>query len=895
MRQALRGAVAAMSMAFLVVTTDANTCNAAELENSSFRLTASLADGAVRLRLDDLRRGVCAADGPCFYHAAMGEGKTAVAADRLEQPSITAEGDALMIRGKLLGLDIEHRFTATKDRPWLEERIVVKNNTDHQVELSDLEIGMTLRVAGLDGKILPEFASDRLAAVPFLHRAHDAKGVLRDYPLQEIVDRPGFEPRMNQSQGYSETPSRHRPSEGWAWTRGGDVLGVFKFCQEHLQFSVVSTHRGEDGVRLRFGGAAMLSGEPADLGRMAPGAAVDLGMVRYVSLAGGHAEACYAFRAMLDENGCRFPKDFNPPVHWEQLYDMPEAWNDRPRRYTKALLEREAAKGKAFSCEALYLDPGWDSDFGTFLWGEQWLGPRKQFIEEMQSKYGLKVALHCPLASWVSHSFSWGPTAVKTYPAEARRIAPEQADDGRLSVPAVRQGRRNLALSATAKAGASSVYADGVNPNHQIAHLNDGWRGNNASWIPSAMPAWAEIDLGAAHRISEVWLGNDDTGTLKDRAPTKLRVLTATTHAADSNAAEWHEAAVYAGEGIRTAKRILFAPVRARWVRIEIAECRDELPRLDEIEVYEAEPASKEQCASFEREARRGPKPRDPAQGPSLCLGSKQYLDVAAERLRANCADGVVYLMFDGNWWNGGCNDPNHGHPVPYRMEDHIRANLDLCRRVHEKYPKVLIEMHDMIAGGSQVRFTPIYYKYGLPGSYDMNWGFELMWSPMADIVEGRTAALYYANLGSNVPFYTHVNIAHDNAHCIVLWWYASTCRHLGIGGLHKDPKVVEAQQAAMRWYRQYDRFYKRGEFYGLSEEIHLHVLPEENAFTVNVFNLSGEKKTVRGAFDLKRMGLDPSRKYVSAEGLGRVENGRFSVEAELPPWGTGVAAWSGK
>ena len=89
---------------------------------------------------------------------------------------------------------------------------------------------------------------------------------------------------------------------------------------------------------------------------------------------------------------------------------------------------------------------------------------------------------------------------------------------------------------------------------------------------------------------------------------------------------------------------------------------------------------------------------------PLLCLGSRQYLDVATERLLANCADGAAFLMFDGNWWNGGCLNLTHGHPVPYRMEDHIRANLELARRVHAKYPQVLIEMHDMIAGGNNAR-----------------------------------------------------------------------------------------------------------------------------------------------------------------------------------------------
>ena len=95
----------------------------------------------------------------------------------------------------------------------------------------------------------------------------------------------------------------------------------------------------------------------------------------------------YAFRAMLDELGCRFPKDYNPPVHWEQLYDMAGAWDDRLHRYTKANVEREAAKGRAYRCEAIYLDPGWDTDFGTFLWGEKWLGPRN-VVEEMRRNMG---------------------------------------------------------------------------------------------------------------------------------------------------------------------------------------------------------------------------------------------------------------------------------------------------------------------------------------------------------------------------------------------------------------------------------------------------------------------------------------------------------------------------
>jgi hypothetical protein len=225
-------------------------------------------------------------------------------------------------------------------------------------------------------------------------------------------------------------------------------------------------------------------------------------------------------------------------------------------------------------------------------------------------------------------------------------------------------------------------------------------------------------------------------------------------------------------------------------------------------------------------------------------------------------------------------------------MEDHIRANLDLAQRIHAKYPQVLIEMHDMICGGAPYRLTPLYYKYGLPGSYDENWGFELMWNPMDDIVQGRVAALYYANLGCNVPIYTHVSLTRDNPHCLILWWYASTCRHLGIGGMNRDLKIVAAEQAAMAWYRAHDRFYKRGDFYGITEEIHLHVLPRENAFTVNVFNLSDKKRTIRGTIELKTLGLDRARAYLSPERLGTVENGRYQVEIELPPWGAKAGAF---
>jgi hypothetical protein len=392
------------------------------------------------------------------------------------------------------------------------------------------------------------------------------------------------------------------------------------------------------------------------------------------------------------------------------------------------------------------------------------------------------------------------------------------------------------------------------------------------------MPCWAEIDLGSEYQINEVALGNEHFQAYTDRAATELRILKAT----EPN--HWHPVAEHNGAALTESRLFTFAPVTARWVRVEITAGERGMPRLDEIEVYEAEPTPGEFAA------RRGPRPDPPRAEGQLCQGSKQYRDEAERRLLAHCADGVAFLMFDGTWWNGGCDNPGHGHPVPYRWEDHIRAHVDLAQRIHAKYPDVLIEMHDMLAGGTRPRPTPVYYKYGLPGSYDENWGFELMWHPLDDLREGRAAALYYYNLGCNIPVYLHIDLRNDNRECLVLWWYASTCRHLGIGGTHTDPEVVNAHQAAMRWYAAHDEFFKRGEFYGPNEQVHFHVLPERDAFVVNLFNLSDDGHTVTGSVSLKDLGLDPTATYTGSEAWGSNTDGEFHVMLEMPPWSARAA-----
>ncbi|MBI2929018.1 MAG: hypothetical protein HYY24_25420 [Verrucomicrobia bacterium] len=174
-----------------------------------------------------------------------------------------------------------------------------------------------------------------------------------------------------------------------------------------------------------------------------------------------------------------------------------------------------------------------------------------------------------------------------------------------LKVPALSaNGRRNLALMPGAKAAASSVISGYAI--HQIAHLNDGWYGNGASWIEGQSPAWAEIDLGAARTISRVCVGNDDTREFTDRGATEFRVLAATERAEASSARTWKQVARYRGEPLQGTRTFDFDAVEARWIRIGIVQ--GDGTRIDEIEVYEAKPFDGDRTA-VESAAVRGPAP----------------------------------------------------------------------------------------------------------------------------------------------------------------------------------------------------------------------------------------------------------------------------------------------
>lgn len=222
----------------------------------------------------------------------------------------------------------------------------------------------------------------------------------------------------------------------------------------------------------------------------------------------------------------------------------------------------------------------------------------------------------------------------------------------------------------------------------------------------------------------------------------------------------------------------------------------------------------------------------------AYCYCAPDWLEEKTRRLQALCEAGMTWFMLDFQRWDGPCFCENHGHSVPSTPEDHAHAQAELIRRVKEKYPHVQVELHDVLVAGERDRRTPMYYLHGKPGAYEEAWAFEYMHAPLSDLLGGDPLCLYYYNLAYEIPLYLHINMKMDNANCLAFWWYASTVRHLGIGGFRNE-KQVSAYQAALRIYKEFREFFTLGTFFGIDPMSHVHVLPERNEAVLVLFNLT--------------------------------------------------------
>ena len=214
-----------------------------------------------------------------------------------------------------------------------------------------------------------------------------------------------------------------------------------------------------------------------------------------------------------------------------------------------------------------------------------------------------------------------------------------------------------------------------------------------------------------------------------------------------------------------------------------------------------------------------------------------------------------------------------------------MRANLELARRVHEKYPHVLIEMHDMLMGGANPRNTPVYYKYGLPGSYDSNWGFELMWDCHgATSPPGRARSLYYYNLSCNVPIYLHIDLPQGHAGlrgAVVVRLDVpppGDRRHAPRPGGGGGPEGGHAA-GITNWNGSSSGASSTGS----TRRSISTPCPRKTPLSSTCSICRTSKRTIGGSIDLEQMGLKGGRLESGAEDVGSLEKGVWTIHREMP------------
>jgi hypothetical protein len=660
------------------------------------------------------------ADAPYAWHLSLSDQK---APDRVilsQQPiGVTLdiqeqgiEGWRILCRGRMLNCLIEIVYHVSIDGLCLDEQISIKNDSDQPICLLDWNFGLARKLGYTWGHSQgSDLRTFRAFAIPWYRTIPCYPEAIQDFDLDKLRYTRG-------AAGMTSPSTNGHPSEAWGLSQDQCGLLVIKYAPEHIEYSVlrsetractpqlyapawVAAERRSE--HLIFGGSMRCHEDPSpDL--LQPGEQFELGLTRYQLFDGSRENGFAIFRKFMEDRGCGVRAGYDPPLHWNELYDNPfdffekdsEVYQaEQKKYYSLSNMLQEAEKAKRHHCDALYLDPGWDTAFASSVWNDQLLGNLADFVRQLQETYGLRVALHTPLAGWCDSS---------TYPETA-------------------------------------------------------------------------------------------------------------------------------------------------------------------------------QLMDLKGERHKG----------HLCSGSRAYLDEKANRLRILAENGITFLMFDGTFYTGPCYDPGHGHAIPYTRDAHVRSYRWLARQIHAVNPDLSIEMHDFVVSGVSDPYCPVYLGYG-PDGFDEVWGWELMWDPMSDLTSGKALALYYFNLAYSVPVYLHIDLKKDNINCLMFWWFASTCRHLGIGGTHPDPDVRERLISALELYKRYKHYYARGTFTGVTEQVHLHTLAGQPGGVLNLFNLNQDEKTVQCDLAAADLNLAPGTLLVgdrdcSLEWIGA----KLRVACRIPAMGAKV------
>jgi hypothetical protein len=304
-------------------------------ETARYRLEIALDDQVCGITLTDKYSGVKFADSEYRYSAYVEDGGRIARLEGLYSAGIVEEpwhrgGNRVSISGTMgsgypeVSIGIHHRFYIPVDEDYLEERIVLRNLGSRRAIFRGYRFGFRKQLQrpkqyGGPGIDVENY---RLIAIPFRLQPDGKK---HDYQLDDVYHgRYQCSEFFNNARLVQEVVDKGRGrSEGWAWTDGENGLLIAKYHQDMIEYSMLDTETREGGVFLNFGGASRaLYSEPVEARVLEPGGELAFGKTRYHFYEGLWRRGSYMFREHMSSLGHTFPDDYDPPVNWNELYNI---------------------------------------------------------------------------------------------------------------------------------------------------------------------------------------------------------------------------------------------------------------------------------------------------------------------------------------------------------------------------------------------------------------------------------------------------------------------------------------------------------------------------------------------------------------------------------------------
>ncbi|MBD3214662.1 MAG: hypothetical protein GF311_18775 [Candidatus Lokiarchaeota archaeon] len=309
---------------------------------------------------------------------------------------------SITIKGKFenSAVQVKHVFELKEDDNWLNEYITLINKGNKRVRFGLINLGFEKMIFKqhrgwqdhLDEYYLAPIPSRRFYGYGTDRRKEffTANDLLLNTWAAEEYKIPGF------------------CAEGWIWANEENGLLVCKYNQSEIEFSRFNKYtyplkgRGINDVSIIFGGSYLYNKDPENATELKPNQTYSFGVSKYTNFIGDYKKAYYLYRDHLDQNGHHFKIEYDPPVNWNELYNL--GWEmekigffvegESFERYTLDQLYDEAEYAKDIGAECLYIDPGWNTYLGSEIWDKERFGNLKDFSNQIHEKYGLKLGLH---------------------------------------------------------------------------------------------------------------------------------------------------------------------------------------------------------------------------------------------------------------------------------------------------------------------------------------------------------------------------------------------------------------------------------------------------------------------------------------------------------------------